>query len=126
MDLEETDLVLTQEALETNWDVAPLGKAPEDLNRQMLLEALEERITYLLKHNPEKLLTALYLLDVSEKRHREAMAEPTTQTKARALAELILLRESEKIETRKKYAAQMREAIEDKANTEPGTPPAAR
>lgn len=99
-------LVETQNALVTNWHVRPAGVCDEDLNWQLLLEALEERIIYLLKHKLEKLLTALYLLDISEQVHQEAMRAPTLEEKARHLAEAILARESEKIVTRRKYAKQ--------------------
>jgi len=59
---------LTRQALVENWNITLAGDAPEDLNWQLLLDALEERILTLLERNPQRLLTAVYLLDISETR----------------------------------------------------------
>ena len=103
----------TQDALVDHWRMTPVAETEEKLNWDLLLEALEERIYELLRTNMQKLYTAVYLLDISERRFNTAMTLPTLKEKAHALAECILLRESEKIEMRKKYPAPSREYLED-------------
>lgn len=98
------DLLETQQVLVANWGVSPVSPEEEDLNWKLLLEALAERIVWLLRHNSGKLVNAMYVLDVSETRYAEAMAERSTEDKALALAQAILERESEKIAMRRKYA----------------------
>lgn len=97
-------LQATEQALVAQWEMAPLGLSPYDLNRQLLLEALSERILYLLQYKPQKLLSALYILDVGESTYNRAMDQDTMTDRAWALAEAIYDRETEKIEMRRKYA----------------------
>ena len=98
-------LQATEQALVDQWQMAPLGLSPYDLNRQILLEALAERILYLLQYKPQKLLSALYILDVGEGAYNQAMEQDTMQDRAWALAVAIYDRETEKIRTRQKYSA---------------------
>lgn len=91
-------------ALESNWRVELGGLSPFDLNRQMLLEALAERILDLLKNRSEKLLSALYILDIGETAYQQAMDQDSMQDRAWALAVAVYDRETEKIRLREKYA----------------------
>ena len=91
----------TRDALVESWNVRPDAESDWDV----LLAALAERILGLLRDNPDKLFSALYILDISECVSREAMTAPTIQDKAAALAKAILDRETEKIATRRRYAA---------------------
>lgn len=102
--MERSLLQATEQALVTQWEMAPLGVSPYDLNRQLLLEALSERILYLLQYRPQKLLSALYILDVSETTYNQAMEQDTMEDRAWALAEAIYDRETEKIKMRRKYS----------------------
>jgi hypothetical protein len=104
MNKEKGFLQATEHALVTLWDMSPLGLSPYDLNRQLLLEALSERILYLLQYKPEKLLSALYILDLGEAAYNQAMEQDTMQDRAWALAEAIYDRETEKIRLRLKYS----------------------
>lgn len=72
--------------------------------REQFLVALTERVQYMIDNDYKKLLTALYLLDIAEARFRKAMALPKIEYAARALAELILDREIEKMRSREKYS----------------------
>jgi len=101
--MEQSLLAATEQALVEQWQMAPLGLSPYDLNRQLLLEALSERVLYLLRHRPQKLLSALYILDVGEAAYNRAMEQDTMQDRAWALAVAIYDRETEKIVTRRKY-----------------------
>lgn len=77
---------------------------PEEGNLELLLEALAERIETLLETDKPKLMRALYILDVTEKRYKAAIARPTVPEAAHALAQAVLDRETEKIASRRKYA----------------------
>jgi tRNA A37 N6-isopentenylltransferase MiaA len=77
---------------------------PEEGNQDLLLEALAERIESLLETDKPKLMRALYILDVTEKRYKAAIARPTVSEAALALAQAVLDRETEKIASRRKYA----------------------
>jgi len=100
------NFVETRAVLVANWGVVPDTGTGEDLNWKLLREALAERIAWLLRYNPDKLVNAMYVLDVSESRYGRAMQERSTEAKSLALAQVILERESEKIAMRKKYARQ--------------------
>ena len=102
--MEQNLLQATEQALVSQWQVAPLGLSPYDLNRQLLLEALSERILYLLQYRPQKLLSSLYILDIGEEAYNRAMEQDTMQDRAWALSEAIYDRETEKIELRRKYS----------------------
>ena len=55
-------------------------------------------------HRHQKLLNALYILDVGEAAYNRAMEQDTMQDRAWALAEAIYDRETEKIKMRQKYS----------------------
>ncbi len=95
-----------------NWNIVPCSDTEEDADWRILREALAERVERLLTRNTEKLLAALYLLDIPEHRYHEAMGQPTLGDQASALAQIILEQESEKIEMRKKYGGSARPQIE--------------
>lgn len=97
-------LLETQAVLASNWRVAPVAENEEDLNQEMLLAALGERIFHLLGYNMEKLLSSMYILDISEARFGEAMQAPTMKDRARRIAEIVYGRETEKIQSRRNYA----------------------
>ena len=97
-------IVATSLALEAQWKVELGGVSPFDLNRQILLEALSERILDLLRNRPDKLLSALYLLDIGETTYQQAMEQDTMQDRAWALAVAVYDRETEKIRLRERYS----------------------
>lgn len=76
---------------------------PATSTREALEQWLTERIVHYLLHDMEKLLHILYRIDVSEKKVKEAFAQNNPQQIAPQLARLILEREEQKIETRKKF-----------------------
>lgn len=103
MSTEEPDLDATQEALVQNWSIVPVAPESEGFGREALLEALRHRILYLIQHDFNKLMTAMYILDVSEDRFKTAMATPGLDNAAKAVAEVVLEREMQKVLTRQKY-----------------------
>jgi len=88
-------------ALARDWGVSIAGA--NVTGRDSLLDALTERVRQLLRNDFQKLVTAMYTLDVSETRFREAM-EGDESAAARQIAELILTREIEKAESRARHA----------------------
>jgi len=114
--MDEDNLAAAREVLQRQWEVTVPPKSDRDLNWELLLEALEERITDLMLNNPRKLTTAVYLLDISERRYQKAMRRPGIAQKARALAEIILERESEKIALRQRYAGEPRKRLEQESS----------
>lgn len=76
---------------------------PSFPTREALEQWLTERIVHFLLHDMEKLLHLLYRIDVQEKKVKETFAQNNPKLIAPMLARLILEREEQKIETRKKF-----------------------
>ena len=72
-------------------------------NQDKILEKLTQIIKILLVKDYHRLVNAMYRLDINEKLFREAISGMHSPNVASRLAELVLNREKEKIETRKKY-----------------------
>lgn len=70
---------------------------------EKLREALTSIVTYLLLHDMEKLLNILYRIDVNEPKVKAAFAQNDPKLIAPEIARLILEREIQKAESRKKY-----------------------
>jgi hypothetical protein len=105
--MERAQFDVTVKALDERWGVGnvPAPIAGKD-DRELLLDALEERVTALIHRDFDKLRTALYRLDVPEPQFKAALGQPDLKSKARALAVIILERETRKVETWLKYAAE--------------------
>lgn len=110
--LERALITAASQALQANWQVELGSLSPFDVDRQILLEALSERILALLRHRPEKLLSALYILDIGEVTYQQAMEQDTMQDRAWALAIAVYDRETEKIRLREKYSREYRKEID--------------
>src|SRR5690606_7831532 len=83
-----------------SWNIAARDT---DLTQDSVRDSLVDRVRFLLKHDFEKLTSALYILDVPEARFNEAMSADGLEAKARALADAIWERELEKLHTRRRY-----------------------
>jgi len=89
-------------ALVRNWRI----RVRDDeaiLNEDQLFEAMQGRIAQLLRGDMQKRLTAIYWLDISEKKFEAAMALPGMDKVARALARTVLERESQRHQSRRQY-----------------------
>ena len=91
------------EHLTQHWGIAPEAVAHAS-DWEIVLHALPQRVAVLLRDRPEKLTSAMYLLDISEKAFAAALEQPTHEDRAHALATAILERETQKIRTRHAYA----------------------
>lgn len=72
-------------------------------NSEQIFEALHRRIAELLCHDMQRLLTAIYRLDVSERNFDAAMSLSTTEEVARALARSVLERELQRLHSRRQH-----------------------
>lgn len=95
-ELDEMHGILTR-----TWGVSTTPAPPAAYDD--LQDRLTARVEFMLRHDYERLLSLLYLLDVREGDLRTALETSGEAAKAEALAQLILDRETEKIESRKTY-----------------------
>ncbi len=68
-----------------------------------LYQAIKDRVAYLLEYNPDLLMSYLYRLDVLEKDINKVLAADSMVPPLEGLSTLILKRQKERIETKKKY-----------------------
>jgi hypothetical protein len=95
------DLAQLRHALVQNCGLEPARAIPA--NREGLIEELARRVDYLLRHDAEKLMYYLYRLDVPESEFAGAIAPGSGGRPARAIAEAILTREAQRLETYKRF-----------------------
>lgn len=74
------------------------------LDRNALRDKLQLFIGDLLQHDFERLNALMYRHDVNEKAFNEALGLPTDRERSFAIAELVIERELQKMETRAAYA----------------------
>jgi hypothetical protein len=74
-----------------------------DANSHNIKARLTQIINYLLDHDMERLLSILYRIDVEEKRVKNILGLQDVSRIASSLAELVIERMNEKIETRRRY-----------------------
>ncbi len=82
----------------------PLPGDYENLSRDTLEFRLTEFIKDLLQFDFSRLTNLIYRHDVDERKFNKALEEPTLELQAQAIALLVIERELQKIETRKKYS----------------------
>lgn len=75
----------------------------ESPSKKQLHEWLTREINLLINNDFNKLLNVLYRIDISETKSKEAFAVKDPNEIGRNLADLIIEREIQKIESRKKY-----------------------
>ncbi|WP_448520520.1 hypothetical protein [Rhodoflexus sp.] len=81
-------------------ELQPLEAATDE---EILLGRLAEFIRYLLDNDRQRLFAAAYRIDISEPMLRQALYSGTSDTVALNIAALIIQREKQKIETRRRY-----------------------
>lgn len=101
MDRETLDEL--QLALSHTWQLRRAGGDNLIEQPDPLLAVLRERITELLREDMQTLLTAMYRLDIPERKFEQAMALSNTDAIAEALARIVLDREVQRLQTRKQY-----------------------
>lgn len=73
-------------------------------NYEILRNKLIEVVHYLLNNDIQKLLTAVYRIDVSEQKFKSAMENENINLISENIADLILEREFQKVKYRKKFS----------------------
>ena len=109
----DADCAAACQALALRWEMDPPAVQEGPSAYAVLLEELAERVSFLLLHRHQKLMASLYILDISERRYRAAMAAETHAERAHELALAILERETEKIASRRKYSAAPQSGLGD-------------
>ena len=99
--MDEAPITELQTAIEKTWRLEEI-QAPATESDE-LTERLVRRISFMLKHSYHPLLSRLYLMDIRENDLRNALESRGEENKARALADLILIRETEKLKSRIRY-----------------------
>ena len=77
---------------------------PETIPKQQLVEKLSVYIDDLIQNNFQKLVVILYKIDVSEKKLKQLLQESEGVNAAGIISTLIIERQREKIESRKKFS----------------------
>lgn len=111
----QDDMNEVHRRLVQDWGVRAAGL--EALGREAIVEELAQRVAHMLRHDLDRLMSALYILDVPEEKFAEAIQRPAHEQPERALAELILARELERMHTWRRYAQPAIEA--DSPQVEP-------
>ncbi len=82
-------------------------KQEEDaFNYQAVINWLQREIQILLNKDLQKLLNILYRIDISEDKTKEVLAMSNHDQMAEMFTKLIVQRELQKVETRKKYRSE--------------------
>lgn len=68
-----------------------------------LLKAIQERVLFLLENEPDLLMSYLYRLDIDEGKINAVLAKGPGGNVDSGLAQLILQRQKQRLETKKKY-----------------------
>lgn len=83
----------------------PTTNEYESLDRSTLEKRLGHYIQDLLEHDFTKLTNLIYRHDVNEAKFNLALERSSLKLQAQAIATLVIERELQKIETRKKYSS---------------------
>jgi len=81
-----------------------MGFEKAEISIDWLRKVLEARLNHFLDHDFDGLLNALYRIDISESKVKEALGSTNSGEISSALAELIIEREKQKVMTRLKYS----------------------
>lgn len=103
--MEEKALIAqTHQLLQNHFELDTLHSI-EDKEKlwEAAVEQLSKNIADLIDNDFEKLLYILYRIDVNEAKVRKALAESEFDQAPRIIAEMILMRQLEKVKTREDY-----------------------
>ncbi len=75
-----------------------------EINLKDLKKYLESAISELLDNDFNRLVNAMYRIDISEKQLADALNTPKPSQVASKIAELVIQRELQKVRTRKRYS----------------------
>jgi hypothetical protein len=93
-----SDLIIQDFNLESEKSLVDIQHLDE------LREKLEKIVAYLLDNDFERLLNAMYRLDINEEKFKIAMSGFSGNSISNEITNLIITREVQKLQTRKKYS----------------------
>ena len=86
----------------------------ENLSIHELKGNMSKYINYLIQHNFNQLLNHLYRIDINESRLQQLLRENTGEDAAQIIAQLIIERQLQKIQTRREFKKNDNESGEEK------------
>ena len=89
---------------------SPDADAPSE---EALFEMLCDRISYLIEHNMEYLMSLLYRNDVLEHKIQDALSPMNPEPANVALAKLVMERQRQRLETKKRFGSQRSEEVDE-------------
>ncbi|MEZ4960311.1 MAG: hypothetical protein R2830_10890 [Saprospiraceae bacterium] len=78
-----------------------------------LYQLLCDRISWLIEHNMEYLLSLLYRNDVAERKIHDALSPLCPDPANQALAKLVMERQKQRMETKKQYGSQPSDGVDE-------------
>lgn len=110
--MDSESLTQLKSELVRTWQITPHQNLNELATSDQLLDALKERLAELLTHDMQKLLTAMYRLDVSEKKFEQAMNLSGIDEISKGLAQAVLDREVQRLRSRQAHEKERRQLDE--------------
>jgi len=98
-DIAEVSLLITKDLSLDDQELVQLSTTDQ------LKSRLTQVITYLLDKDFERLLRVMYRIDINEEKLKAALASNPPEDIAPNIAQLILERELQKVQTRRKYSS---------------------
>ena len=89
---------------------APDADAPSE---EALFQMLCDRISWLIEHNMEYLMSLLYRNDVLERKIQDALLPGNPDPANVALAKLVMERQHQRLATKKQYGKQASEGVDE-------------
>jgi len=111
--MDSESLAHLKSELVRTWQIGPTQSQGELVEAAQLLGALKERIVDLLGHDMQTLVTAMYRLDISERKFEQAMSLSGFDRIAEALARTVLERELQRIRSRQSYEQQQPKPLDE-------------
>jgi len=90
--------------------VQPDAEAPSE---EAVFEMLCDRISWMIEHNMEYLMSLLYRNDVLEHKIHEALSPGNPEPANVALAKLVMERQRQRLATKKQYGSQRSDEVDE-------------
>lgn len=90
--------------------LSPESDAPSEAE---LFQMLCDRISWLIEHNMEYLMSLLYRNDVLERKIHDALSPANPEPANVALAKLVMERQRQRLATKKQYGSQRSEEVDE-------------
>jgi galactose-1-phosphate uridylyltransferase len=102
--MDETNRNTPSELINRDFELTAKGQAPP--SEEELFQMLSDRISWLIEHNMEYLLSLLYRNDVAESKIHFALSPFEKDPANVALAKLVMERQKQRLATKQQYGKQ--------------------